>query len=211
MTTINKLVILIILSGAPITSFAQKNSWGIVYKLGFSLNNTPVEDQASILLRNPLLSSGAGFYVFVPFVKETSMSPIKTFKLSLIPIAQRSGYFEIDNTVVRIDRLFTDIELLLPIRMKYSPTSEIYLGVGPSVGILLNQEVNPDALVNVNKQILSPGIGFEFGFLFMGTSTAGIKTNSYFGEHPLTDISVFIGVGFDTIKQGVSNSIHKNH
>lgn len=191
-------------------SLAQNTSWGMSFRAGLSQNIPPITNQ-NILLESPLLSLGTSIYWFIPIVKETSGSPFKTVKLNVSPISIRSAYYEVDNSTIKLDRLFTDIDLLIPIRLKYSSDSEIYFAFGPALGILLFQDAKPEtSTININKQYLQPGIGFEFGFLFMGTSTAGIRTNRYFGDYPVLDMTVFIGFGFDSIKRGFSNSLNNN-
>lgn len=201
-----KVILLFTALSASSIAFCQDQmaSWGVYIRAGLSKNAPPAEN-VNMALDNPLLSAGTGIYALIPIARKESMSPIKSIKLIATPIALKSGYYDDNGAVIKLDRLLAELDILLPIRLRYSETSEIYCGIGPTVSTTYSNEVLPQT-VNPTIDSFQAGFTVELGFLFMGTSTAGLRTARYFGDYPIMDVSVFMGFGFDSIRKGVKSN-----
>jgi hypothetical protein len=181
--------------------YTQKlNGFGWFYKVGVAQNSDAGTSSNNVLNDMAAISSSTGLYKIFNLKKDTLNRMINYIKADIHPFSFRSGIFSIENSAVKLNSIFIDLDLIIPVRFGLSSTLDVYCGVGPMISFLVNQEEiwvgNVEALDQRNIQI---GLVGEIGFLSKGRSSIGIRSFSGYSNFPLTEISVFVGIGFQDV------------
>jgi hypothetical protein len=186
--------------GILVVNGQNKISVGLFFSAGYSYSYQSKDNQ-NILLAGMQPAASGGLYSYLPIAKQSSVTPFKSLKLNLELISVRSGFYEMNNNIVRLMQLSTDIGVLLPLRLKYSEDSEIYCAIGSTVGFPFRQDFKPNNLsVESNKKI-QPGFTLEFGFLFTGKNLINLNVTQFGGPFPMGEVTVTFGFGGETFKK----------
>lgn len=193
-STILLLVIIIIGSEAQkITGFGLAYKAGVTY--GKDKNNSN-----NLFLETTFVSSAAGLYKVINLHKDTASRMINYLRVDLYPFSYRKGLFEVNNNAVKITGYFIDLDVLVPVRFRISSTLDVYAGAGPAINFLIKQDVKQNGTAEiVEEQRIQYGLIGEIGAITKGSTNFGIRTYNGFSKYPVTEVSVFFGIGLSDI------------
>lgn len=147
-------------------------------------------------------AAATGFYSFLRHKVGDQRIFLDFVKVDLHPFAFRGGYYDVAGNPVKITGLYIDLDALL-FTLRYNLVGRVdgFIAFGPSVSFALTENKSwMSTAGTLDTQAVQPGVVIDLGVCTPGASNFGLRVMNTFTEYPYSEVSVYFGIGFGTMR-----------